>query len=166
MWGKLPLKIADRQAHSTLHCELVSRSFFPTIKTNRKYTSIQPWGTQDTHMVKIGTHNAPQHIVPLTLNLNLQMWTSFILTEDHLTAVGLLQHAVEQGFSKWVMGHPGVPWRQSRGDVTYFDIWNLYGHIKKFKNHLNLKYSCFQSVPTKMGIISRIILNVIVYNMP
>ena len=37
---------------------------------------------------------------------------------------------VQQGFSKWVTGHPGVPWRQSRGDATYFDnIWNLYGRV-------------------------------------
>ena len=41
-----------------------------------------------------------------------------------------LNNSVNQAFSKWVTGHPGVPWRQSRGDVTYFDnIWNLYAHI-------------------------------------
>ena len=91
----------------------------------------------------------------------LQCWHSTVpypysyAKTNNITLFGSLpisvwhERTLNQGFSKWVTGHPGVPWRQSRGDATYFDnIWNLYGHLNILNhfNHLNPSLSSQKSL--------------------
>ena len=66
--------------------------------------------------------------------------------------------SVEQGFSKWVTGHPGVPRRQSRGGATRDNLIIFGIYLDTFKLEV---HSYFQSRITRRCVLVDLLFSLV-----